>query len=82
MKVYVVFREYLNWAETNGAEIVGVFKELEKAEEKIKKVYEEELMFLQQEEYKIVTEEKGRHYIEISTAYGDVNIYITTKEVE
>ena len=82
MKVYIVCREYLDWAENNGTEIIGVFSMLENAEEKIKKVYEEELIFLEQEQYKIVTVKAGRHYAEISTVHGDINIYITTKEVE
>lgn len=82
MKVFIVCREYLNWAENNGTEVVGVFSMLENAENKFNKTYEEELEYLKEEDYKIVTEKKCRHYAEISTVYGDVNIYIVTKEVE
>ena len=82
MKVYIVYREYLNWAENNGAEIIGVFSLLENAEKLFDKTYEEEKRYLKEEDYKIVTEKKCPHYAEISTVYGDVNIVITTKEVE
>lgn len=82
MKVYIVCREYLNWAENNGTEVVGVFSMLENAEDKFNKTYEEELEYLKEEDYKIVTEKKCRHYAEISTVYGDVNIYIVIKEVK
>lgn len=82
MKVFIVYREYLNWAENNGTQIIGVFSMLENAEKLFNKTYEEEVNFLKEEEYKIVTEKKCRHYAEISTVYGDVNIVIQTKEVE
>lgn len=82
MKVYIVCREYLDWAENNGTEIIGVFSMLENAEKLFNKTYQEEKQYLEESEYKIVTVKAGRHYAEISTVHGDVNIYITTKEVE
>lgn len=82
MKVYIVYKEFLNWKEFNGAEIIGVFRALENAEEKFNKTYESEMAYLEESEYKIVTANTGKHFAEISTVHGDVNIYITTKEVE
>lgn len=81
MKVYIVYKEYLDWAEFNKAEIVGVFRALENAEEKFNKTYESEMAYLEESEYKIVTVKTGRHYAEISTVHGDVNIYISEQEV-
>lgn len=81
MKVYIVYKEYLDWAEFNTAEIVGVFRALENAEEKFNKTYESEMAYLEESEYKIVTVKTGRHYAKISTVHGDVNIYISEQEV-
>lgn len=82
MKVFILYKEYLNWVENNGTEIIGVFNMLENAEQKFNEIYEQELKYLEEEEFKIVTVKACRHYAEISTVYGDVNIFIQTKEVE
>ena len=82
MRIFVVYREYLNWKENNGAEVVSAFDSLDKAEEEFERIYKEEMGFLEMEEYKIVSSNTGRQYAEISTVYGDINIYIKTLEVK
>ena len=55
MRIFVVYREYLNWKENNGAEVVSAFDSLDKAEEEFERIYKEEMGFLEMEEYKIVS---------------------------
>jgi hypothetical protein len=82
MKVYIVYKEFLNWKEFNGAEIIGVFSMSENAKECFEKKYQEEMEYLEESQYKIVTAKTGKHFAEISTVYGDVNIYLVEKEVQ
>lgn len=84
MVVHIVCREYSNWEEekVNGTDIINVFDTNQKAEQQVKQIYEKELMLLNEEGYKIVNIDKKEYYAEISTIYGDIDIYIISKEVK
>ena len=82
MKVYIVYKEYLNWAENNGTEIVNVYDSSDNAKKVLEKIYEEEMQYLKEEEYKIVAIKMSECFAEISTVYGDIKICISCKEVK
>ena len=82
MEVFVVYKQYSNWEDNNGTDILGVFSKFENAEKKMQKEYEREMDFIKCEEIKIKNMSLCKNFVSIKTEYGDVDIFVKSKEVE
>jgi hypothetical protein len=83
-KVYVVLKEYSNWEdlESNGAEIDGIFKNIEDAKTQLNKEYQNEIDFFNDANQELYENEKTDCNFEIDCDKGYVSCEIQEMEIK
>ncbi len=83
MMVYAILKECYNWKANgrNYSEIIEIYDELNKAENRLNRIYQEEINYLKDRNLKLIKDIKRVHSFEIRSTFEDINIFITKKEV-
>lgn len=83
-KVYIILKEYSNWEDLgcNGAEIDGVFKNIEDAKKQLDIEYQNEIDFFNDANQELYENEKSDCNFEIDCDRGYVSCKIEEMEIK